>query len=396
MILDTGTGTQRLANVGYMTSDDAANTYRNALSTRNARTGERFINAMGNDANVPSIYDARRFLKAYKSAKGSEIYDPVLRGNNPLNISPEMQAILDRPGSSTKEALDRILVQAERDGIDLTAGEALHRVKRTLNADAEQSVLGGGKSIQKDFVKKAANRFEGEFYAANPAIRAADQQYAEIASLYNPKTGDDWLTRGQNFLRTGQDDVGVRASNAALDAELPGATRNQLSVLRVGAANNMLGTARDGARSTRRLANALVESTDKQAKLEKIFGQDRASNILARSQAELEFAANQNRVLGGSPTAERSVALAREVGLSDLPRAGGDILGILGKVKDFMAKTDAASEPVRARLAALLSDPDALTNAQTLALVEEMIARQGRSRLSAGAPAASASLSGDR
>jgi hypothetical protein len=396
MLLDTGTGAQRLATVGYMTSDDAANTYRNALSTRNARTGERFVNAMGDDANVPSIYDARRFLKAYKNAKGSEIYDPVLRGDNPLNISPEMRAILDKPGSSSKEVLDRIIAQADKDGIDLTAGEALHRVKRTLNKDAEQSVLGGGKSIQKDFVAKAADRFEGELYAANPAIRAADQQYAEIASLYNPKTGDDWLTRGQNFLRSGQDDVAIQASNAALDAELPRATSNQLSVLRVGAANNMLGAARDGARSTRRLANSLVESTDKQARLEKIFGQDRASNILGRSRAELEYAANQNRVLGGSPTAERGVALAREVGLSELPRTGGDILGILRTVKDFMAKTDSASEPVRARIAVLLSDPDAATNAQTLALVEEMIARQSMPRVSAGAPGAGASLSGDR
>jgi hypothetical protein len=396
MLLDTGTGAQRLANVGYMTSDDAANTYRNSLSTRNARTGERFINAMGDDANVPSAYDAQRFLTQYRSAKGSEIYDPVLRGDNPLNISPEMQAILDRPGSSTREAMDRILAQAEKDGIDLTAGEALHRVKRTLNADAEQSVLGGGKSIQKDFVKRAADRFEGELYAANPDIRAADRQYSEIASLYDPKTGDGWLKRGQNFLRSGQDDVGVQASNAALHAELPRATPNQLSVLRAGAADNMRGTALDGARSTRRLANTLVESTDKQSKLARIFGQDQASNILSRSQAELEFAANQNRVLGGSPTAERSVALAREVGLSDLPRAGGDILGILGKVKDFMAKTDAASEPVRARIAVLLSDPNAATNAQTLALVEEMIARQARARLSAGAPGAGASLSGDR
>jgi hypothetical protein len=396
MLLDTSTGAQRLANVGYMTSDDAANTYRNALSTRNARTGERFVNAMGDDANVPSIYDARRFLKAYKNAKGSEIYDPVLRGDNPLNISPEMRAILDKPGSSSKEVLDRIIAQADKDGIDLTAGEALHRVKRTLNKDAEQSVLGGGKSIQKDFVAKAADRFEGELYAANPAIRAADQQYAEIASLYNPKTGDDWLTRGQNFLRSGQDDVAIQASNAALDAELPRATSNQLSVLRVGAANNMLGAARDGARSTRRLANSLVESTDKQARLEKIFGQDRASNILGRSRAELEYAANQNRVLGGSPTAERGVALAREVGLSELPRTGGDILGILRTVKDFMAKTDSASEPVRARIAVLLSDPDAATNAQTLALVEEMIARQSMPRVSAGAPGAGASLSGDR
>jgi hypothetical protein len=90
------------------------------------------------------------------------------------------------------------------------------------------------------------------------------------------------------------------------------------------------------------------------------------------------------------------VALAREVGLSELPRTGGDILGILRTVKDFMAKTDSASEPVRARIAVLLSDPDAATNAQTLALVEEMIARQSMPRVSAGAPGAGASLSGDR
>ena len=374
-IADANKGTERLANVGYLTSDDAADKYVSAYTTRDARTGKRFIAAMGEDANVPNISDAQRFLKEYKSAKGSQIYDPILRGDEKFNISPAMQDILERPGSSAREVLDRMMVEADKHGVDLPVAEALHRVKRTLNADAKQSVIGGGASIQKDFVAKAGNNFERELYAANPQIQAADETYAKIANLSNPEKGNGYLERGYKFLKQGISPEAVEASPAGLAVKLAEATPEQALTYRVGTSNNMIDAAKSGPEPTRRLAKAIATNEILQEKLAQNYGPAQAAELIKRSRAELDFSAAKNRVTAGSPTAERAVALAREAGLTP-PPSGSVGMATLNWLGDAFKKMDAESGPVRSRLADLLANPDRKVNAETLSLVEELLKRQ--------------------
>lgn len=382
-VADTGRGAERLATVGKLTSNDAANKYSTAYTNRNARTGERFINAMGEDANVPSIYDARRFLDANRSHVGATAYGAMDEAG--LKQTPRLMQMYENP--EVKAAIDSVMLKEKgsRVGMSRTPAspvEIMHEVKRAIqNIGMDPN---GRPAPGASWWQDASNEFVRELKRANPALAEADTAYREAVSLYNKRTGEGWLTRGQNFLRSGQSDAGVAASNAALHDELPRATADQLRALRVGAANTMRDTALDGAKSTRRLADSIVESDAKQSKLVRIFDQETAGNILGRSRAELRYAAGNSRVNAGSETADRAANLVRETALSAPPASGGDILGIWRSIKDVMAKTDAASEPVRARLADLLANPSPAANAEALSLVEAFLARQARPRLSPG------------
>lgn len=373
-IADTGKGTERLATVGNMTSDNAADKYAAAYAARNQGTGRRFINAMGEDAKVPNVRDAQMFLDAYKSRTGSELYDPALRGGK-FNISEELTALQERP--AIKKALETVDGWAAEHGKVLTDAERFHMVKQALNGNAD-AAFSAGKAVNKKMVGDTAGDWEKALWDANPAIKEADTAYAKIAPLSNPDKGNGYLERGYKFLKQGISPEAVEVSPAALAAR--SVTPEQEQAFRVGASNNMLDTAKSGPRSTRRLATAISENEILQQKLAEIYGPEQAAKLLQRSQAELEYAAGRNRVTAGSPTAERGAALAREMAIDPVPTSGGDIGRVFDWVKTTLAKTDKASEPVRARLADLLANPSKEMNAETLSLVEAMLKRQAMTR----------------
>ena len=380
-LADTGRGAERLATVGKLTSNDAANKYSTAYGARNARTGQRFINAMGDEANVPSMFDAQQFLTKYRSAKGSEIYDPVLRQGS-FNVSPEMDELLKVP--AVKKAMDKVIADGAENGIEVGAAEAAHMVKQQLNNNVD-AAFQSGNAVNKAFVRDIGDKWEQALWKANPAIKEADTAYAKVASLYDPKSGEGWLKRGADFMKTGQGDAAVNVSPAALAADLPGATPHQLQTFRVGSSNVMRDAAMSGPDSTRRLAKSISDNEIMQQKLTEIYGPERAQELMKRSAAERQYAAGNSRVNAGSETADRVANLARETVIGAPPASGGDVLGILSYLKNALAKTDAASEPVRARLADLLANPSREMNAETLSLVEALLQRQARApRLSPG------------
>jgi len=380
-IADAGKGTERLANVGYLTSDDAADKYVAAYGARDRGTGQRFINAMGNEANVPSMFDAQGFLAKYRSAKGSEIYDPVLRQGS-FNVSPEMDDLLKVP--AVKKAMAKVIEDGAENGIEVGAAEAAHMVKQQLNKNVD-AAFQSGNAVNKDFVRQIGDKWEQALWKANPAIKEADTAYAKLASLYDPTTGEGWLKRGADFMKMGQGEAAVNVSPAALAADLPGATPQQLQVFRVGSSNVMRDAAASGPETTRRLAKTISDNEIMQQKLTEIYGPERAQELMKRSMAEREYAASRGRVTAGSQTAERAAALARETALSPVPTSGGDLGRIWDFVKDTLAKTDRASGPVRSRLADLLANPNAAANAETLSLVEALLKRQAAApRLSPG------------
>lgn len=380
-IADTGKATERLANVGYLTSDDAADKYVAAYGARDRGTGQRFINAMGDQANVPNMFDAQQFLTKYRSTEGSKIYDPVLRGGQ-FNVSPEMDELLKVP--AVKKAMEKVIADGAENGIEVGAAEAAHMVKQQLNKNVD-AAFQSGNAVNKDFVRQIGDKWEQALWKANPAIKEADTAYAKVASLYDPKTGEGWLKRGSDFMKTGQGDAAVNVSPAALAADLPGATPEQMLVFRAGSSNVMRDAAMSGPETTRRLAKTISDNEIMQQKLTEIYGPARAQELMKRSMAEREYAASRGRVTAGSQTAERAAALARETALSPVPTSGGDLGRIWDFVKDTLAKTDRASGPVRSRLADLLANPNAAANAETLSLVEALLKRQAAApRLSPG------------
>lgn len=385
-LADTGRGAERLATVGKLTSNDAANKYSTAYNARNARTGQRFINAMGDEANVPSMFDAQQFLTKYRSAKGSEIYDPVLRQGS-FNVSPEMDELLKVP--AVKKAMDKVIADGAENGIEVGAAEAAHMVKQQLNNNVD-AAFQSGNAVNKAFVRDIGDKWEQALWKANPAIKEADTAYAKVASLHDPKSGEGWLKRGTDFMKTGQGDAAVNVSPAALAADLPGATPEQLLALKVGSSNVMRDAAMSGPDSTRRLAKSISDNEIMQQKLTEIYGPERAAELMKRSAAERQYAAANSRVNAGSETADRVANLARETVMGAPPTSGGDVMGFLRWAKEALAKTDTASEPVRARLADLLANPSREMNAETLSLVEALLKRQALPKPTAGLSAGAA------
>lgn len=381
-IADANKGTERLANLGASLPGEAPDKYAAAYGQRNRATGQRFVGAMGDEANVPAVADAQKFLQAYKSQTGSELYDPVLR-NGKFNISPEMREVMQRT-PAIQETMDQITAEAAKYGKDLTPAEVAHLVKQTLNKNTE-AAFAGGKAINKDMVRSAGDSWEQALWAANPGIKEADTAYAKVASL------PDWLDRGQNFMRSGQGDAAINVSPAALAADIPGATPHQLQALRVGSSNVMRDAASSGPEATRRLAKSIDSNDLMRQKLVEIYGPEAADRLMSRSAAELQFARGNQAVNGGSQTAQRLATQADEAALS-IPQGGsGTPASLVQALLNGYAKVRQPSEAVRSRLADLLANPDPAMNAETLRLVQAILDQQKRGRpFSAGTSAAAA------
>lgn len=389
-IADTSRGARRLAEVGTMLPGEAGEKYTAAFTQRNAQTGPRFLSAMGDQAKVPSIYDTQRYLDAFKRQTGSELYDPVLRGGN-FNVSPEMQRLLDS-NPAIRETMDQIIAEGEKHGVQLGAAEAAHMVKRQLNQNAD-AAFQAGKAVNRTLVGNTGDAWERALWEANPAIREADTRYAQVASL------PDWLERGGNFMRTGQGETAVGVSPAALAHDVPNATPEQLMSMRVGASNVMRDAATQGPDATRRLGKSIADNEILQQKLAEIYGPETADRLIKQGMTERTFQETRNRVLAGSPTAERLAAAADDAAVS-IPQGAAPTTpaSLVQFLLDKYQQVRQPSEAVRSRIADLLATSDAQANRETLRLAEELLRRQAAGRpVSAGvAGAAGGSMSSPR
>jgi hypothetical protein len=373
-IADTSKGAERLAELGATLKGDAPDKYAAAYTARNERTGQRFLKAMGDNADAPGVSRFDKFFEGYKSGKGAEIYDPVLRANGgKLNVTPELEALTKRP--SIKDALETVDGWATQEGQKLTQAERFHMVKQALNKNAETAMNSGSKPINKKMVDNTAGEWEAALYAANPAIKEADTTYAKIASL------PEWRDRGLNFMKRGYSDDAVASSADAFADELPKATAQQKTAATVGTSNVMADAAKGGAKSTRRLADALTENSLLKEKLAALdYGQEGADRILQQARTELAFQAGNQNVNAGSPTGRRIASMMDEAALTAPPTSGGDIAALIGWVKDTYGKVRQPSEAIRSRLADLLANPDPSINAETLSLIDAILKQQGAAR----------------
>jgi hypothetical protein len=369
-IADASRGTRRLAELGTMLPGEAGEKYTAAFGARNAQTGPRFLSAMGDQAKVPQIADAQRFLEAYKSSTGSQLYDPVLRSGQ-FNVSSEMDELLKVP--AIRKTMDKIIADAEENGIRLGAAEAAHMVKRQLNRSTE-AAFASGNAINKDFVRQVGDAWEQALWSANPAIKEADTAYAKVASL------PEWMQRGQDFMRSGQGETAINVSPAALANDIPKATPEQMLSLRVGSSNVMRDAATSGPDATRRLAKSIADNQITQQKLAEIYGPEVADRLVKQSSTERLFQETRGRVLAGSPTAERLAAAADEAALA-IPQGGSsNPVSLVQAALDAYAKARQPSEAVRSKLADLLANPDPRINAETLSLIEALLKQQSAAR----------------
>lgn len=363
MIADANKATKRAAFSTQANSDDAAQLMSERFLERNQRAGTTFKQAV---PGAPDPARAEDFLAAYKTAEGSKIYDPVLRGNQPVNISPEMEALMQRP--SIKKAFDTVDEWAAEEGRRFTQAERLHMVKQALNANA-QAKMGTGGPVNKNLVNNTANEWEQALWNANKGIKDADAAYAKIAGLH-----EDWFKRGQSFAARGRGEAAQNASPEALAEVLRGATPQQRQVFQAGVAAEMRRIASDGGAATRRLAKVLGDGEEGINRLTEALGPERAQAVLQSGNARLAQAETFTDVMRGSPTAERTMALARDADL--MPPAGGDATSLLRWLRDTAAKLDTPTEAGRRRLAEILTTMDKEEQRAALAAIRQLQQQQ--------------------
>jgi hypothetical protein len=377
MIADANKATKRAAFSTQANSDDAAELMAGRFAERNQRAGTTFIDEGG----VPTAHDpsvAEQAFKDLRETQGAKLYDPVLRGNAQLNVSPEMERLIAK-NDDVRDAVKMALEMAGRRKDILTPAEVSHLVKRNINAIAEAKIS-GGTAIDRASVKKTAEEWEKALWAANDPIKQADTAYAKIAGLH-----EDWFQRGQAFAARGRGEVAQNSSPEAIANHLKGATPEQVAAFREGASSEMRRIASDGGKATRRLAGALGEGEAMNARLSEIFGQAEAGRIIGSGKARLAQAETFTDVMRGSPTAERMAALGRDADLMPpTVRNGGDLAQVMSWIKDTAAKLDTPTEAARQRLADILTTMNKEEQKAYLAAVRRFVEQQKQSTFKPG------------
>lgn len=385
---DLGRNLQRPARDAYVLPGEGQRIVETAFDNRNRNAPYRMITAFegGPGRHHPSIREASEYLRQYTSAEGRRIYDPVLRGDAQLNVSPEMAELQRVPLIQDAYVTMRRLFQEA--GHTPTEAELAHAVKQGLAANG-QAAREGGRPVSPHLVSQVESAWRRALHQANPAIRAADEAYAPIAAL------PDRLTEGQQFLKTGISETATDFSPSALADRIPQMSPQERTALGTGVVNTARDLAAEGPERTRALAKKLMQSDPNigiAGRLPYLLP-DQASEIMRNARAEGVFAKTDRSVRGGA--AERAGDI--QAAFSDLTGSiPTDARGIVARLLDqggkIVAKVREPNEATRAQIARLLTTGDNTVNAETLALVEALLRQQASGRpIRAGIAASSGS-----
>jgi hypothetical protein len=363
MPLDVNLGTQRLGRTVHVADPAGARTLNAALDARNTRAPDRFMSALGDEANVPPIAQAREFLDLNRQKVGAEAYaemrrrfaidEPVLRD------SPQLKAIFENP--AVQGAIKKV-TDAETgarvgrpDARPASEIEIMHEVKRAIQE------LGIGPTGRPEpgafWWSNLANDFVSELKKANPKLADADRKYSQAASLFtsrHPREGI--LTKGQDFMRAGTSEGAIEASPAALAADLPKYDPMQFQTFKVGATNTMKDIADAGPDATRALGKKIITNRTLQGKLREIYGADTAERMIQQSLINREMAGIDKVVRGGPDTAGKLVSAADDALVGDVPTtAGGIVKKILGSLAETYKDSVRGNAEVRGEIARMLT-----------------------------------------
>ncbi len=356
------------------------------LVPRDRAAGTRLVGAFEGGEAAPSTFAAGRAMEGNLSGVGQKAYGGMREAG--LTTSPEMEAIMQR-APAIRETIAQIEQDAAQFGTALSPVDVMHRVKQTLNRNADAAFT-SGKPVNKADVGSLANEWEAAFWQANPTAKQADTLYAQAASL--PET----MQAGRNFLRKGTSESATDSSAPALADLLLAANPQQVLAARTGATNAARETALEGTRPARALAQRIDESGPVQEKLVQLYGPERAAQITRQAATEGVFANTSNKLRGGSQTAEKASDAIDMMGNVQLrgtpsgvfPRATESLKALANWVRN-------PNEAVRNKIGELTLSPDAKVNEETLRLLAELLqGRQGGRRFGVGLSGAAGGIAG--
>jgi hypothetical protein len=262
--------------------------------------------------------------------------------------------------------------------------EVMHMIKREIQ-DIGLTSTGRPGSTAFQWTQ-TANDFVDALKNANPKLREADVAYAKAKSL------PDYYAAG-----TGIFDRSTKAGDklpSTIEQMLKTADVMQGNALEFGAIN--AGRSATGGRDANAIAMArdIAQSSDIRRKITSAFG-ERSKDIFKAADTIMQFERTRGGVLGGSQTTDKAAEVAGSVNLSGvkMPTGGGDIMALIEKGRELWGKASAPNEPVRNEIGRMVFNPNPMQNAETLALIEEMLRQRAAGR--AGAARAGGVTGGD-
>jgi hypothetical protein len=232
--------------------------------------------------------------------------------------------------------------------------EMMHRVKRQIeNIGLDAS----GRPTPTGYYRtQTADEFVKKLKEANPALAEADVAFAQAKSL------PEFFDRGRDWLAKGPGDRAMNASAEGLDDLLRNANPEQVLATRSGATHAVRSTL-ETSNNVRRLAERIVQSQPMQAKLEQLYGPERAAEIIRMANAEMSFGKTQNEILRGSKSIDKAI----EVFNGPLPEAPSFVprwARMAWEAPNYLMQPNMA---VRDEIGRTLLNPNAEENARRLA-----------------------------
>lgn len=345
------------------------------LEGRDRGAGPRLVQAFEGTEPPPSSYALRGEGQAFDQnlrAVGNHAYGMMRDAG--IRQSPELMEIQSNPIVS--RAIDSVMniERQTRQGTNRPPAspiEIMHKVKQTIwdmGFDAATARPGPNASYYRDLGIQYMDRLK----AANPMLAAADQRYAQAASL------PEHFDLGRSLLSRGSSEKATEASAPALADLLSRADPQQRLAARAGATNAARETALEGTRPARALAQRVHESAPVRDKLVELYGPERAAQIMRQAEAEGVFAGTSNDILRGSKTADKLAEVLDAGGTQLRASSSGLTARVLERLDAVVNRLAGPNEAVRNAIGHATLNTDATANKELLAAIADILAKRAR------------------
>lgn len=311
-LADLGENLSGLARGATAKPGRARSIASNLLRDRQNTQQRRLLEAAGVDFDVGDFKRAFRDVMTLRQSSAAPKYEEAYASS--LEITPRLQALLNRP--TVKSALAR----ANRIVQDEGGGTGHVRVMDAVKQDIDDRIGAALRQGKRNTARRLLNikrDLLAEVDAQVPAYKEAREIFSSEASLR------DSANLGRSILTSK-----VNLDDAELAIE--SMTAGERHAFQLGSIRGLIDKL-EATPENRNVAGKLIESVRARDLLRVAFPDDETFNrFLQTARAESVFSFTKNRVLGGSPTAriqEEVTDLSKEAGLMSALR-GGDPLSL--------------------------------------------------------------------
>lgn len=285
---------------------------------------EAFDTAIG---AAPDPVALREQLAQTAQTNARNAFQPILRNAQPVSLDGLSEGARGRIMQAHERALAPFSPDARAAFSD---AERLHLTQQQLRREADTlgSSAAGSDRLAAGDVRNLRNEVVNRLDAATGGqFRTAQRQFADDLAV---REAFDNGMSALNRVRSGAQ--GLDARPEALRREWQGMSQPEREAYREGARTQIAATM-DAARNPARAGEAITDADFNRQKLAIIFGDDEAGQIMRAVQDSRRMAETNNRVFGGSDTAQRTAARESvRVRGDSAPAAGLEIPALAGVV----------------------------------------------------------------